>query len=480
MNVLLISPNTLRIPYPVYPIGLDYVAGAISTRHNVRIFDLLAQNLEELSEVLGSFQPEIVGISIRNIDNTDAGDVSYYLEEYRQLVRWLRQHTTAIVVGGGSGFTIMPREILTLLELDYGIIGEGERFALLVEALENRYSPMDIPGVVASRKSKSGDTKWHTPPVWQEKLFRRFTGTSPHTAFYLKNGGMLNLQTKRGCTFRCIYCPYPHIEGGKHRYEPPEKVAAAALELQEAGAKYLFFTDSAFNSDIDHSLAVAKALDTAGLAIPWGAFFSPTSLPDEYFAIMAKAGCRHVEFGTESLSDAMLAAYRKPFRAREVFLAHQQASRAGLRIAHYFLLGGPGESSATLDESFEGVERLKQAVFFFFVGIRIYPQTALHRIALTEGQIDETTDLLQPVFYQPQTMPLEAIETVVHERASGRVNWITGSGGKSASDTVRNCTAGDWSDHSGSFWHSNTTPNTMPASAVNCRIRFNTCFFTCK
>ncbi|MCI5120138.1 MAG: B12-binding domain-containing radical SAM protein, partial [Candidatus Electrothrix sp. AUS4] len=105
-------------------------------------------------------------------------------------------------------------------------------------------------------------------------------------------------------------------------------------ELEAAGAKYLFLTDSAFNSDVEHSLAVAKAFQKAGLSIPWGGFFAPVRLPADYFTVMADAGLAHVEFGTEALSDTMLKNYRKPFRVQDVFAAYQQALDAGLHTAH--------------------------------------------------------------------------------------------------------------------------------------------------
>jgi radical SAM superfamily enzyme YgiQ (UPF0313 family) len=267
---------------------------------------------------------------------------------------------------------------------------------------------------------------------------RAFQPQASHVEFYLKKGGMLNLQTKRGCSFNCIYCPYPHLEGKKHRLAPPAEVARTALDLQEAGARYLFLTDSAFNSDVAHSLAVAKAFKDAGVSIPWGGFFAPLKLPSDYFTRMADAGCKHVEFGTESLSAAMLATYRKPFGVDEVFVAHQQALEAGLHVAHYFLLGGPGESPATISESLDRIERLNKTVLFFFIGIRIYPHTALYDMALAEGKIGPETDLLQPLFYQAEAIDRDTIAARVTARAGKRSNWLIGSdGAKSAASAQK-------------------------------------------
>ena len=430
MNILLISPNTLTAPYPVYPIGLDYVAGSVDKRHRVRIADLNCMGLDELARLIADFQPRIIGISCRNIDNTDAGDPQFFIRGYRQLVNWLRKQSRAILVCGGAGFTIMPERILAALEVDYGIIGEGERFGLLVEAVADGQRPTEIPGVIGAGAGSA------PPAPWPGRQVRAFGAQFPHHHFYTDRGGMLNLQTKRGCSFSCIYCPYPHIEGKRHRLQAPDEVAATALQLQEAGARYIFITDSAFNSDVRHSLAVARALKTAGLRIPWGGFFAPVKLPDDYFSIMADCGLQHVEFGTESLSPAMLKSYRKPFRPRDVLTAHQQARDAGIHTAHYFLLGGPGESRKTVRQSLDAIEELDRAALFFFIGIRIYPWTRLYEIACAEGKITAETDLLQPVFYEPDLIDFESIEALVAERAAGRRNWIVGSGGEQSAQTV--------------------------------------------
>ncbi|MEE4137477.1 MAG: lipid biosynthesis B12-binding/radical SAM protein [Desulforhopalus sp.] len=431
MNILLISPNTLTVPYPVYPIGLDYVAGAIPAGHQVRIADLNIISRGELAALIASLSPQLIGISIRNIDNTEAGDPLFFIQGYRELVAWLREQSSAIIVCGGSGFTIVPEQIMAMLEVDYGIVGEGERLGQLVDALDQGRDPTAISGVLSAGEVPV------LPPPWPGQQLRRFQSDASHNQFYLRNGGMLNLQTKRGCSFRCIYCSYPQIEGKTHRLADPQEIAATALQLQQAGAKYLFFTDSAFNSDIAHSAAVAEALHQAGLTLPWGAFFAPVRLPEDYFPLMSRAGCRHVEFGTESLSGAMLKTYRKPFGQEDVLAAHRQARSAGLHVAHYFLFGGPGESAATVNQSLDGIEQLDKAVFFFFVGIRIYPGTALYELAIAEKKLDRRADILHPVFYQPDDIDREAIELLVQERAKGRGNWVIGSGGAKTAAIIR-------------------------------------------
>ncbi len=425
MNVLLISANTLTTPYPVYPLGLDYVAGAIAPRHKVQIADMnVIDDYAALGALTSIFEPHIIGLALRNVDNTDATDPQEFINHYKEIAATVRRYSKAPLVLGGSGFTLFPREMMQVLQADYGVIGEGERLALLLDAIDRQTGVNTIPGVICKTSTFS------TPPApWEKPLARRFEPHAAHPDFYLRHGGMLNLQTKRGCRYKCIYCTYPHIEGRRLRFFPPEDIAVTAKQLQAAGAKYFFVTDSVFNADYEHSLAVARAFKQAGVSIPWGAFFAPTQPPPDYYPNLADAGLTHVEFGTEALSDRMLATYRKPFRKRHVYAAHQCARDAGLYTAHYFLLGGPGEDALSLDNTLENIEKLDRTVLFFFCGVRIYPGTALNEIALEQGQITATQNLLTPVFYRSHGISESEIFRRVSAQANGRPNWVISAGG---------------------------------------------------
>lgn len=431
MNVLLVSANMLTEPYPVYPIGLDYVAAAIAARHQVRIADMnVIQDENALGRYIRNNPPEVIGVSLRNVDNTNPGDPKTFMEDYQRLITAIRNHSDAILILGGSGFTIFPEQYMNSLGADYGLAGEGERLNQLLDAIENHRDPGRIPGVIVGRQPLQA------PDPWKQSFKRAADIRHGHLDFYLKHGGMLNLQTKRGCRFKCIYCTYPHVEGRSLRLIAPEEVARTAIDLESAGAKYLFITDSAFNVDITHSMDVARAFQNAGLGIPWGAFFAPVNLPDDYFDCMAAAGLTHVEFGTESLSDRVLTAYQKPFRIAQVRKAHTAAVAAGLNVAHYFLLGGPGEEEDTLEETLSHVDKLKRTVLFFFCGMRIYPNTTLYDLAIREGQITASRDIVAPVFYRCATLNSAEIIQRVRQAAGNRANWVVGAGGKDTAGII--------------------------------------------
>lgn len=342
----------------------------------------------------------MIGISLRNIDNVEINNTHSFLKKYQDLVQTIRKHSKAPIILGGSGFTIFPGKMMELLKADYGIIGEGERLSLLLDHLESGETILDLPGLITV-----GTQEVFPPPLGTP--FKK-TGTADRIAqFYITHGGMLNLQTKRGCPYQCIYCTYPHIEGTKLRQISADEVADHAWELEQAGAKYLFITDSVFNSSYTHSLEVARALARKRISLPWGAFLAPTKPPKNYYRILREAG-----------------------------MTHAAALDAELHVAHYILLGGPGENRETLRETLSNTEKLTKTVLFFFCGIRIYPHTKIYDLTLQEGQIAESDDLLEPVFYQSRFIESQEIFRLVQEHAKGRENWIIGSGGKTAARSL--------------------------------------------
>ena len=432
MKILLVATNRMMTPFPVYPIGVDYVATALRGRHDVRVMDFACDGAEAaLASTCQTWKPDVVGLSIRNIDNVEAESPLGFIPDIERIVERIRAESTARIVLGGPGFSIFPEALMARLHADFGMVGEGERLAELLDALAtSRMAAATIPGVFAGGQRLAPPAPWCGP--------RGRALTSPETvSHYLRWGGMLNVQTKRGCPYLCSYCTYPGIEGRKLRLFEPDEVASEWEALVLAGAKFLFVTDSVFNSHVHHNLAVAEALQRRGLTVPWGGFFAPTRPPRRYYRRLREAGLTHAEFGTESFSPAMLKSYRKPFTVEHSLAAHAEARAAGLHVAHYIMLGGPGETAQTVTETLDRCDGIDDAALFFFCGVRIYPATQLHAIALHEGQLSADDDLLEPQFYQPAGIRIEAIAKMVNERARGRRHWVTGSGSAEMAQTLK-------------------------------------------
>ncbi len=433
MNVLLMATNRLTTPYPVYPIGLDYVAGAIPPLHKVDIIDLCFDGYEpeKIEARIKAFTPDIVGLSLRNVDTSDSVNAQSFIDQYKNIISMVRRATHAPIVLGGSAFSIFPEQFMQALDADYGIVGDGERLTQLLAALEKGDDVSSLPGIIVQGKKMKGNFS-----LWEGPITRTFDKGRPYLNYYLKNGGILNLQTKRGCPFKCIYCTYPLIDGSSLRCFEPESVSRMARELQDAGAKFIYITDSSFNADVAHSIAVAEAFVRHGVSIPWGGFFTPRHLPTDYFRRMADSGLTHVEFGTDALCDATLSSYHKPFRLEQVFESHRMAGEAGLFVAHYLIIGGPGESEQTLGETLDNAEKLDRSVLFFFFRMRIYPGTFLHTIAMNENNPEYNDVFSRQVFYQTDPLWNDTMVRTVRERSHGRSNWVTGSGGENMEKVI--------------------------------------------
>src|SRR6185369_8856867 len=152
---------------------------------------------------------------------------------------------------------------------------------------------------------------------------------------------------QRGCAFRCCYCTYPVIEGRQHRRYPPEEIANEFERVARAGARYVFLVDSVFNSSAQHVIETCEALIRRGNKLPWGCFLRPQGLNSEQIRLLARAGLRHIEFGSDSFCDKVLAAYHKDFAFEEILNSSALARETQLDYCHFLISGGPGETYET-------------------------------------------------------------------------------------------------------------------------------------
>lgn len=419
MDILFVSANRERNPYPVFPLGLAYLAEPLDAAgHRLQVLDLcfVDNPAEAVNKALAEFGPKAVVVSIRNIDNVTWPGSRSYLQEVREIVGQCR--VTAPVILGGSGFSLMPAELLAFLDGDYGVIGEGEEvLPRLIAALACGERRPRLPGVLCR-----GDKSWSPPvPVARICTPRRDLFA---VSRYHREGGMANLQTKRGCPFSCVYCTYPLLEGSSVRLRPIEEVVAEIRHLvDDYGVNYLYFVDDIFNYPPDYAENLCRAMAEARLGVSWSAFINPGFITRSLFETMIQAGCDAVEFGTDSGSSVMLRNLGKSFGVEEVREASRICREAGLDFAHYILLGGPGETPATVAESFALMDEVAPTAVIAMTGIRVFPGTAVYRRALDDGIISPESSLLEPVFYiSPQIR--DTLCDLVTREATARKNWV--------------------------------------------------------
>ncbi|MCX6004005.1 MAG: radical SAM protein [Chloroflexi bacterium] len=402
MRILLVSGNKPGERLPVFPLGLAYLAGSLNKMgHEIIGFDVAFHRdyKEPLKKAIAEFCPEAIGISLRNLDNQRYSSPISFLPEARAVVKVCQESSKAKIIVGGSGFSIAPEQLLNYLGADLGIVGEGERaISDLAQAIEERSDCGNIPRVVVRGH---GRTKMAKPRRIEDPGSLELPNRDIfEPRKYLQAGVVLNVRTKRGCPFKCIYCTTPQIEGSKMRVITLQKVVNELEILKEVyGTDEFYFTDNIFNYPAKHAESICEEIISRRLNIKWYCIANPCSLSKDLLRLMKEAGCYGLSLGNESGSPQMLRNLRKNFTVEQVSQSCSYCRELGINYTCFLLLGGPGENRGTVEESISTMERLKPDSLSITIGIRVYPNTELARIAKDEGILDVHSDLLSPTFY---------------------------------------------------------------------------------
>lgn len=399
MRVLLISANTERLNMPTLPLGLGLVATAArQAGHEVVLLDLLWEPDPRLAirRAIEANSPELIGISVRNIDDQDIQARQFLLEPVKDLVAACRAASGAPIVLGGAGYSMFPDAALAYLGADLGICGEGElSFPALLENLGQGKDPLTVPGVhVAGRgclSERQVASDLDALPLPDDRVWLR---TVPEDADL-----WVPIQTRRGCALDCTYCSTAEIEGRALRARSPSSVVDYLRRVANAGFKRFYFVDNTFNRPVSYAMELCRRIAAERLDLAWRCILYPRDVPQSLVAAMADAGCAEVSLGFESGSIGVLRAMNKQFEPEEVRRISDLLAGHGIRRLGFLLLGGPGETRQSVKESLDFADSLELEMLKVTAGIRIYPRTPLASIAVEEGMISARDDLLLPRFY---------------------------------------------------------------------------------
>ncbi len=386
---------------PVMPLGLACVKEAARRAGNsVRALNLMTRaDIDELLPgAIREFGPEAIGISVRNIDDQSRESPRFLLDAVKPVMSACRRLSNAPVILGGAGYSIFPQSVLDYLGADFGIRGEGEEvFVRLLSHLARKEPVPDLPGLYFS----DGRPARNPEPV---KLLDAYPLPDPdrslssHPGFDPKNI-WLPFQTRRGCPMVCSYCSTPLIEGTRLRKRSPESVVSALRHHVDAGLTQFFFVDNTFNIPMSYAKTICDAIIASGLDIRWQAIIYPNFVDEELVEKMAKAGCVRISLGFESGDEGILKQMNKRTDLTTIIRLSNLFKAGGILRMGFLLLGGPGETRATVEKSLAFVQSLDFELMRITVGIRIYPHTPLARLARTQGLIPPDDTLLTPRFY---------------------------------------------------------------------------------
>jgi B12 binding protein len=405
MRILLIATNRHkqlngRMNAQPLPIGLAYIAGHLDqTRHTVKLLDLMFFDdyLQEVENTVRTFQPELVGISIRNLSNHSYLDPQWQLPITKAVIERLRATTTAPVVCGGPAFSILPKECFAYVEPDLGIAGDaGETFAELADRLaRGNPSYTDLRGIVYREKDQiifngtAAASQFSRPPRLEDLDMAR----------YRQTGFGIGVLTKLGGFY------YPAAQSGRQTEDgawrvirPVAEVVQEVKDLEERFAlRKIFFIDNCFNIPLAHAKALCQALIDADLKVHWNTVLAPYGGDAELIQLMKRAGCALVMLaGTPGDSQAGASLYAS--RASLLETCHL-CEAGGLYYTITQGFGEPGETRETVDRKLTFLRSLKPAMANLRIGVSILPGTAVAVRARDEGIIADEAELIRPTFY---------------------------------------------------------------------------------
>jgi len=414
------------------PIGLDYIASSVRKTgvDDVQIVDLaLAEEpVKALKEHFSAHQPELIGVSFRNVDDCFWPSAEWFVPALKEVIENLRILSDSPIVIGGVGFSIFAESIVEYTQADFGIRGDGEKAILdLLRQIKDKREFSKVEGLVWRHDGVVRSNK----PAWPEKLSVAASRDAIDNSAYFKRGGQCGLETKRGCNRQCIYCADPLAKGNKLRLRDPAEVADEAESLLSQGIDVLHLCDSEFNIPRTHAVAVCEEFIKRGLGkkLNWYTYMSIVPFDEQLASLMRQAGCIGIDFTTDSANSMMLSTYRHQYNKENISSAVKICKDNKITCMIDLLLAGPGETKGTVRETIEFLKRIGPDCVGSALGVRIYPGTKMAKIT--------------------EEMPRESLKRNIYRRYDGPIDffkptfYISENLGNKAAEMVNDLIAGD-------------------------------------
>jgi len=428
MSVTLVNTNLMRPP--IAPLGLEYLAGSLlRSGVEVEVLDLclVPDWRAAIAAHFSSREPELVGLSFRNVDDSFWPSARSFVPVLKEMVTAIRGASRAPLVLGGVGFSLFPARLLEETGAEYGIAGDGEgTLPALLEAVRGRTAPEKVPGLLW----REGGKVRANPPNWPSLDAGPWRRDILDNESYMLRGGQLGLETWRGCPRKCGFCADWKAKGTAARLRDPAAVAAEAAGLARRGLGILHLCDGDFNVPPGHAEAVCREISGLGLGdgLRWYAYLAAEPFTPELARAMRAAGCAGINFTGPSASPTMLRSYNQPHGREALARAVWLCREYGIASMVDLLLGGPGETPGTVREGMAFLKEAGPDCVGAALGIRLYPglpMTAqLERDGPLEGnpglrrRYDGPVDLLRPTYYISPALG-SAPATIVREAIGG-------------------------------------------------------------
>ena len=401
IDLLLINPPlTMKERYGSFakmgseapPIGICVVAACVRKQgHSVEILDAPAQGLDLYSTVaeIERIAPKFVGISATTNSICNTYDLAGEIKKRSSVIS---------VMVGGCHMTALPEETLTECKnIDIGVIGEGEITVPEILQCEKEVS-RNLSGVNGIIYRENGTIHKNPPrkyihdldtvpfPAWDmlSDLTVRYK-PSPHSYLNLPSSSLV---TTRGCSGKCIYCVRALSEDGYRSHSAEYTIGMVEHLIDKYKIRDIMFYDDNFLLNKERVNAVCERLIEKKYNISWSCLARPEIIPADLLDLMKRSGCWQIAFGLESGDQRILNILKKGVKLERVENVLEATVKAGIRTRGYFMIGCPGET----DESIENtVKFLKRASLndFHATYFTPLPGTEIFKIAEKYGSYEK-------------------------------------------------------------------------------------------
>ncbi|MBC8204626.1 B12-binding domain-containing radical SAM protein [bacterium] len=393
MKILFIRPNS-EVPSSAPPMGLLYLGAYLREygRHEIEIYDArnLGSNLKQIGQAVKKSNPDIIGITAFSMEQKEAHQLAKLSKEI---------YPDRPVVIGGPYATSQPEDAMRDNNIDYAVIGEGERSGLrLFNMLENGGNPAEVNEIAFRNDDKVVRTNSvdyiidldEIPfPAWDLIDFESYFGSEGGKRKTFNQHQMKErvwqLITTRGCPYRCLYCH--NLFGKMIRKRSVENVIE---ELKILKNKYnveeIEIIDDIFNLDLVRAKEILRSIIAEKLDLK---FCFPNGLrsdrfDEELLDLMKEAGAYRLVFAIESGSPRIQKLIRKNVKLDIAQKNIELAARRGFSIGGFFMIGFPTETEEEVMNTIKFALASKMVTATFFM-VTPFPGTELHKLALDLG-----------------------------------------------------------------------------------------------
>lgn len=303
------------------PLGLLSLAASIPSHHEVAVLDAASRglSLDETIAEIEAFAPDVLGLSV----------VTYRAWAMTEI---LRRTSAPIKVVGGPHAT-----------RNHAVIRRQGAHAVFVDDAELTFPAWLEQGCPAG-VFFGGQVDLDRIALPARHLLDLDDYRIERNPDMLFDVGSLRLPmfSSKGCPYACIYCD---VQQKQFNFKSARRCVEEFQNLIAMGTTSVHVLDDAFNVNRQRVSELASALIEAEITVDWSAR-GTVEVRESVIADLARAGCKRLHIGIESLDDNVLAYFKKASRYKHIEAFCRLCEKYGIDILGYFIVGAPGETEA--------------------------------------------------------------------------------------------------------------------------------------